>query len=127
MTTKHTQSDMGGDMSMPKHTPGPWAIHPEYSGHVMTVDGYAVAECDLDWSCIGRLARLANARLIAASPDLLAAQTMGAQLNTPDFLDWIADRLVHIHGESENVDFVLSLRQRASAGRAAIAKATKQL
>jgi len=32
---------------------------------------------------------------------------------TPQFLNWIADRLVHVYGESENVDFVLSLRQRA--------------
>ena len=49
---------------------------------------------------------------------------MGAQLNTPDFLEWIADRLVHVHGENPNVDYVLTLRDRAKAGRAAIAKAT---
>ena len=67
----------------------------------------------------------ANARLIAAAPDLLAAQTMGASMNTPDFLDCIADRLVSVHGENPNVDFVLSLRERAEAGRAAIAKAVK--
>jgi hypothetical protein len=64
------------------------------------------------------------ARLIAAAPDLLAALTMGAQVNTPDFLDWVADRLVNVYGESPNVDFVHSLRDRAKAGRAAIAKAT---
>lgn len=65
-----------------------------------------------------------DARLIAAAPDLLEAQTMGVEVNTPDFLDWIADRLVQVHKESQNVDFVLSLRERAKAGRAAIAKAT---
>jgi len=32
----------------------------------------------------------------------------------PEFLNWIADRLVHVHGESPNVDYVLSLRQRAA-------------
>jgi hypothetical protein len=65
----------------------------------------------------------ANARLIAAAPDLLHAQTMGSSLNTPDFLDFVADRLVNVYGESPNVDFVLSLRSRAQAGRNAIAKA----
>ena len=41
-----------------KHTTGPWVIHPdddlhpEYSGHVMTRDGYAVADCILEWSSI---------------------------------------------------------------------------
>lgn len=31
-----------------------------------------------------------------------------------DFLNWVADRLVHVYGESENVDFVLKLRQIAA-------------
>lgn len=38
----------------------------------------------------------------------------------PEFLDWIADRLVHVYGESPNVDFVLSLRERSAAARAAL-------
>ena len=29
------------------------------------------------------------------------------------FLDWIADRLVHVYGASPNVDFVLRLREMA--------------
>lgn len=51
---------------------------------------------------------------------------MGSDANTPDFLDWIADRLVNRYGEDERVDFVLSLRERAAAGRVAIAKAEGQ-
>ena len=66
----------------------------------------------------------ANARLIAAAPCLLAALTMGAELNTPDFLDWIAARLVNVHSENPNVDYVRSLHVRAAAARAAIARAT---
>lgn len=31
----------------------------------------------------------------------------------PDFLIWIADRLVHVHGENANIDFVHSLRDRS--------------
>jgi hypothetical protein len=30
-----------------------------------------------------------------------------------EFLNWVADRLVHVYGESPNVDFVLKLRQIA--------------
>lgn len=41
-------------------------------------------------------------------------------MNTPDFLNWVADRLVSVHGESPNVDFVLSLRERAEAMRVAL-------
>lgn len=63
------------------------------------------------------------ASLIAAAPALLAAQTMGAQVNTPDFLDWVAARLVDFHGDHPNADFILSLKERARAGRAAIAQA----
>ena len=44
-----------------------------------------------------------------------AAIDMGAQLGTIRFLEWIADRIVHQYGESENTDFVLSLRERAKA------------
>jgi hypothetical protein len=32
-----------------------------------------------------------------------------------NFLDWLADRLVHVYGESPNVDFVLKLRELAPA------------
>lgn len=66
---------------------------------------------------------LANARLIAAAPDLLRVQTMGAQLNTPALLDWIAERLVNVYHESPNIDFVHTLRSRAEAGREAVRKA----
>lgn len=40
---------------------------------------------------------------------------MGQSKDTIEFLDWVGDRLVHVHGESENVDFVLSLRERTEA------------
>jgi hypothetical protein len=52
-----------------------------------------------------------------AYKELLKAQTMGASKNTPDFLDWVADRLVTVYKDDSNVDFVLSLRERARQGR----------
>lgn len=111
-----------------QHTPGPW----QWDGNVCDYD----PEQEAPWIVDVELSRVltgtikcknpADARLLAAAPDLLACQTMGAQLNTPDFLDWIADRLEHIHGEDPNVDYILSLRARADAGRAAIARALPQ-
>lgn len=65
---------------------------------------------------------MSDVRLIEAAPELLEAhepEGMGA-----DFLDWIADRLVHIHKDQEGADFIVCLRRRADKARAAIAKAT---
>jgi hypothetical protein len=113
-----------------KHTPGPWAVSQNFElvfgrkqGPGLEPVGFVYGPSTPEDSEVGRRAR-ADCHLIAAAPDLLACQTMGAQLNTPDFLDWIADRLEHIHGENPNVDYIRSLRDRADAGRAAIAKAT---
>lgn len=63
-----------------------------------------------------------NMALTKQRNELLAVQAMGAGMDTPDFLDWMAARLVTVYGESPSVDFVVSLRARASAGRAAVAK-----
>ena len=73
-------------MSETKHTPGPWNVDPSYPGDVCAGTGHDVAvtcykgmkPIDLDGteSTIGPQSREeaeANARLIAASPDLLAA------------------------------------------------------
>ena len=65
----------------------------------------------------------AGPHVFAAAPELLEALTMGAEINTPDLMDWIADRLVFVHKENPNIDFVKSLRNRAATARAAIAKA----
>jgi hypothetical protein len=35
--------------------------------------------------------------------------------NDREFLNWVADRLVHVYGESPNVDFVRKLREIAEA------------
>lgn len=106
------------------HTPGPWKANE--TPHSNNQDWVV-----LDSGANGHSRRVcavysdnaeADAHLIAAAPELLEAQTMGAELNTPDFLDWIAARLIH-YGDNPNADFILSLRERAKSGRAAIAKA----
>lgn len=111
-----------------QHTPGPWMTYPrEFEHYEYGVRATPGTICVMPgWKMHADLAeqQKKNLLLIAAAPDLLEAQTMGVEVSTPDFLDWIASRLVNHYGESPNVDFVLSLRDRASAGRAAIAKAT---
>lgn len=39
-------------------------------------------------------------------------------LDDDRFLDWVAARLVHLHGDPESADFVLRLRRMAGAMRA---------
>ena len=65
---------------MSEPTPGPWRVHPgrlrAYISSHAERDGLPslnVAECDLDAASISAQESLANARLISASPDLLAA------------------------------------------------------
>lgn len=59
-------------MSKPKHAPGPWR-------YVFEADGTAVYSADKKLVCVGVMPTIgvgdvdANARLIEAAPDLLAA------------------------------------------------------
>lgn len=56
-----------------KHTPGPWIVQEKYPFHVMTSDGFAVADTDLSYSSLDEQSQAANARMIAAAPELLEA------------------------------------------------------
>lgn len=122
---------------MSKHTPGPWEVshggHGRRNGFVIdeyyvlnrgVSDDVAIAAEIID--PVTQMPSEANARLIAAAPELLACQTMGVEMNVPDFLDWIADRLEYVHGENRLMDYMHHLRNIAQSGRAAIAKATGQ-
>lgn len=65
-------------MTTTKHTPGPWAESDWMESFVsVTHDGYVVAEVQPKlWNGVPRITRAevkANARLIAATPELLAA------------------------------------------------------
>lgn len=61
----------------------------------------------------------------AAAPNaaLVEACTEGSQVNLPDFMDWLADRLEYVYNESPNMDFVRTCRDRAKKVRAALAQA----
>ncbi len=115
---------------MTAHTPGPWSVYEDANKvaahgakHLISLSAYGDYYTESLTDERGEFFNPADARLIAAAPDLLSCLTMGAELDTPDMLDWIADRLVAVHGENPHIDFVVSLRDRANAMRAAIAKA----
>lgn len=62
--------DGGVEMSTAKHTPGPWRVAYSKFSIVETPDGAKVAECK---NLTGLVNLQANARLIAAAPELLEA------------------------------------------------------
>ena len=73
----------------------------------------------------GRMLDVQQDLPVSAATQLMQAVTDGAEVNTPDFLDWIADRLVNVYSEAPYVDFVLSCRKRAADIRAAMAAMTE--
>ena len=81
---------------------------------------YTDSSIETQWGAWQRRSKFA-----AAGPDaaLVKACTEGSQVNLPDFMDWIADRLEHVYKESPNVDFVRTCRDRAKNVRAALSGA----
>ena len=62
-------------MTTPKHTKGPWAVsmpggQTTFNGRRVTVTSHGNMVADLDWNSPAE--NMANARLIAAAPGLLA-------------------------------------------------------
>ena len=103
------------------HTRGPWVALPRYTDSNVIpigrpiVGGHAIfAECNGLGGVTGETEGDANARLIAAAPDLLdALRPLASEPHTPD------DAL----GGDERVTLTFSMSEVRSA-RAAIAKAT---
>jgi hypothetical protein len=111
-------------------TPGPWTVETQTRKRTTDGDCYAIISPPRGPSfdfiappSVSDEQHAANANLVAAAPDLLRSVTVGAEVNLPDLLEWLADRMVNVYGESPNVDFVLTCRDRANGVRAAIAKA----
>lgn len=116
-----------------KGTPGPWEANERIgisaaithrNPAAIGVPGPTLARVIIRYSALEQ--GQANLKVIAAAPDLLQTLLMGQTMQTPEFLHWIADRLVYVHGEHKNADFVVSLRKRAEAMTAAINKALGQ-
>ena len=86
--------------------------------YVEYMDGYTLAL----GAWVESARQTANLNLLEAG--LLAAHEPDRE--GPKFLDWVADRLVNVYGESENVDFVICLRRRAAKAAAATARVYEQ-
>jgi hypothetical protein len=105
-----------------QHTPGPWSVyHSVYGPVIDTADGIPVAK--LHHANVGpdqfsdendTWPNEANARLIAAAPDMLAA----LEANDAVFTDLIAYAT-----QSLGARFIAQIRAAAKANDAAIAKA----
>lgn len=96
---------------MTEHTPGPWTLdeHPQAGDWIVTA-----ARSSTDDRAIGRVVTWrpewrANARLVAAAPDLLAALR-----DIADDCGWVPEPRTGLE------------RQMAERARAAIAKATEE-
>ena len=97
---------------MSKHTPGPWRYRYNPAG---TREHQIIAED-------GKLVAVAksgdDAEIITATPELLKASRAALEP-----FEFAVDRLVHVYGESPNIDFILKMRREIANMKAAIAKA----
>lgn len=70
-----------------KHTPGPWEVVPKTGGAIVTASGVSVGMANKSSFSFGQ--RLANARLMAAAPQLLEALMLWERIDalayTQDF------------------------------------------
>jgi hypothetical protein len=48
---------------------------------------------------------------------ILSLLKQGAEVNLPDFLDWLAERMQYVYNESPNIDFIHTCRDRAKMCR----------
>ena len=95
-----------------KHTPGPWVIDPDYRNDPGAINGGDNLRRVVKWDGFARRhtpEAVANARLIAAAPDLLASLRA--------LLDIVHDDLTHERQEDH--------REALNAAKNAIAKATQ--
>ena len=96
-----------------KHTPGPWYHEADSHTGAVKTGGKQLIASDFgdDPECNEDDRQIANARLIAAAPDLLAVCKAVAESSNGA-------------GKIDTISFLMNLRDLATAARAAIAKAT---
>ena len=108
-----------------QHTPGPWDVEPKGSRHFVDgADGLTVAY--LDRAGVRERAEIeANARLIAAAPELLAALESIAAI-VPDVMSKQAEDGFRYHTAEDayRVHLAGLINQARNQARAAIARAT---
>lgn len=111
---------------MTEHTPGPWHVGPHAGRGIWidnAVDALSIAFIDSEFRH-SREEAMANARLIAAGPDLLAALEAIANSVTPYDIE-AADGYDDTEG-AETYGLLLGMGEMATIARAAIAQARGQ-
>lgn len=101
-----------------KGTPGPW----EFNGTSAVIAKDTTVVIGNFFGTVLPTRDNPDWKLISAAPELLEVLTHGQTMDMADMLDWVADRLVYVHHENENMDYIISLRERANLARAAITK-----
>lgn len=96
-----------------QHTPGPWITGDAAIWALDDCEFHAIVDCPLNQTCRDTETAWANARLIAAAPDLLAALQAVWKFFEPVYVSAMADDTERT-AQDELMDTV----------RAAIAKAT---
>jgi len=85
-------------MNKHKHTPGPWEVFESHTGPYVIDSAEQAAVCKLEWC----LEAKANARLIAAAPELLdALRLVLAHAGALTGADWTAIRAAIAKAEGE--------------------------
>lgn len=95
-----------------QHTPGPWITGDASIWALDDCEFHAIVDCPLNQTCRDTETAWANARLIAASPDLLAA---------------LENMVSHFPHWAAQIDMKQIDRDAIGMARAAIAKATGEI
>jgi hypothetical protein len=110
-------------MSDAKHTPGPWGVYEGDPTIIVTADGTSLGEMTSGAPDIGMAEDIANARLAAAAPALLAELKCLSRAYV-SLMEAGRDRIVLLGGECDPVDKMEGDDPNLRSARAAIANAS---
>ena len=99
-----------------KHTPAPWTVNPKAKTNIRH-GNLTIANCSSTHDGSREEEEIANAKLIAAAPDLL-----DEEIKNLEFLKWVASKAREFNMWSDKVQ---ELHERISKTEAAIKKTTE--
>ena len=99
-----------------KHTPAPWTVNPKAKTNIRH-GNLTIANCSSTHDGSREEEEIANAKLIAAAPDLLEEE-----IKNLEFLKWVASKAREFNMWSDKVQ---ELHERISKTEAAIKKTTE--
>lgn len=110
---------------MSKHTPGPWQLHGNVATAVVGASGFVVAACGGHSNTLRDSAELeaeleANARLVAAAPDLYEALLIVTELASQEWQEQDGSRKGATDNDGRRLWFISEAAMESA--RAALAK-----